>query len=314
MRVTQNFFADSLVSRLNVLTARQYTLQNQVSTGLKVQAPEDDPVAMQNVLDYKTSLAAQEQYKSNISTLQERSNSIYSVLQSLQTISNRMGEISTLAGDPTKSPSTLNDYATEVSQLIEQAVNLVNTKDPSSGQYLFGGTASSQAPFAVSRDANGNITGVTYQGNSSVNQVAIANGATLSVDVPGANTSASGSRGLVTDSGSGADLFNHLIAFRDNLMSANRTAITGTDIPALQKDQDNLLFQISNNGAVQTRLTAASTFADTSASSLNTMISTASNADLVQTMVQLNQAQNSYQAALASGSKIMQLSLLNYIQ
>ena len=32
------------------------------------------------------------------------------------------------------------------------------------------------------------------------------------------------------------------------------------------------------------------------------------------TMVQLNQAQTSYQAALQSGAKIMQLSLLKYIQ
>jgi flagellin-like hook-associated protein FlgL len=44
------------------------------------------------------------------------------------------------------------------------------------------------------------------------------------------------------------------------------------------------------------------------------MISNASGADMVQTIVQLNQAQTAYQAALQSGSKIMQLSLLNYIQ
>ena len=37
-------------------------------------------------------------------------------------------------------------------------------------------------------------------------------------------------------------------------------------------------------------------------------------ADLVQTYTELTKAQNSYQAALQSGAKIMQLSLLNYIQ
>lgn len=250
MRVTQNSFADSLVSRLNMLTARQSSLQSQVSSGLRVQAPEDDPVAMQNVLNYKTSQAQQTQYSANISTLQERANTVYSVLQSLQTVSNRIGEIATLAGDPTKSASDLNNYATEVSQLIEQAAQLVNTKDPSTGQYLFGGTNSNQAPFAITRDAEGNITDVAYQGNDSVNQVEIAPGATLSVDVPGANTSGSGGRGLVTDSRTGADLFGHLLAFKNNLTTANRTAITGTDAQALQTDQDNLLFQISNNGSV----------------------------------------------------------------
>ena len=93
MRVTQNSFSDSLIGQLNVLTARQYGLQSQISSGLRVQAPADDPTAMQNVLDYQTSQAAQAQYGSNISTLQGHANSIYSVLQSLQTISSRVGEI-----------------------------------------------------------------------------------------------------------------------------------------------------------------------------------------------------------------------------
>lgn len=314
MRVTQNLFADSLVSRLNVLTARQYSLQSQISSGLRVQAPADDPTAMANVLAFKTSQAAQTQYGSNISTLQDRANSIYNVLQSLQTISNRVGEISTLAGDPTKSQSDLSIYAAEVSQLIQHAAQLVNTKDASTGQYLFGGTNSGQAPFTVTKDANGNVTGVTYQGNTSVNQSEIASGATLSVDAPGENNSGSGARGLVTDSRSGADLFNHLISLQNNLLAGNQAAIAGSDAPALQQDENNLLYQISNNGVVQSRLNSAATFASDASSSLDQMISKASNADIVQTMVQLNEAQNAYQAALSSGAKIMQLSLLNYIQ
>jgi len=314
MRVTQNQFANTLVSRLNALTARQYGLQSQVSSGLRVQAPSDDPVAMENVLNYQTSQAAQTQYGSNIATLQDRANAIYNVLQSLQTISNRVGEISTLAGDPTKSQSDLNIYATEVSQLIQHAAQLVNTQDAATGQYLFGGTHSGQAPFTLTKDANGNVTGVTYQGNTAVTQTEIAAGATLSVDAPGENTSGTGPRGLVSDSRSGADLFNHLISLQNNLLAGNTAAITSSDVPALQKDENNLLYQISNNGAVQTRLNSAATLASDTSASLDQLMSKASNADLVQTMVQLNEAQNAYQAALASGSKIMQLSLLNYIQ
>jgi hypothetical protein len=43
------------------------------------------------------------------------------------------------------------------------------------------------------------------------------------------------------------------------------------------------------------------------------MISNSSSANLVQVMMQLNQTQNAYQAALQSGVKIMQLSILNYL-
>jgi len=203
MRVTQNSFSESLVSRLNTLTARQYSLQSQVSSGLRVQAPSDDPAAMQNVLGYKTSKAEQEQYGSNISTLQERAAATYSVLQQLQT---RVSDVSVIATSAA-GDITLNDlsvYAGKVSDAIDATLEQVNKKDPATGQYLFGGTSSSQPPFVATRDASGKITAVTYQGNTSVNESEIAAGSTITTDVPGANTSGTGPRGLVTDSSSGA--------------------------------------------------------------------------------------------------------------
>jgi flagellar hook-associated protein 3 FlgL len=313
MRVTANAFDSSLTSQLNVLTARQYALQGQVSSGLKVAAPEDDPAAMANTLGYQAQNAAQTQYSSNISTLLSRAGSVYNVLQSLQTVSSRAGEIATTVGGATNSQSTLDNYANEVNHLISQVVTAANTKDPSTGQYLFGGTASTTAPFTTTTDANGNVTGVTYNGNSTVNQAQIGAGMTATADIPGANTGSTGAHGLITDSQSGADLVNHLIALRNNLTAGNTTAITATDSANLQKDQNNVAYQVANNGVVQSQLNVAATIATNRSASLNTMISNTSSADLVQTMMQLSQTQTAYQAALQSGAKIMQLSILNYI-
>ena len=312
MRVTQNSFSESLVRRLNTLTARQYNLQNQVSSGLRVSAPSDDPVAMQNVLSYKTSKAEQQQFGSNISTLQSRAASTYSVLQQLQTISSDVSVVATSAGDIVQ--SDLSVYAGKVSDAIDAALGQVNKKDAATGQYLFGGTTSSQPPFVATRDASGKITAVTYQGNTSVNQSEIASGFTVTSDVVGANNSGSGPRGLITDGTSGADFFNHLISLRDHLLANDKAAVVNTDTVALRKDEDNFLYQVSVNGSLQSRLETAATSVSDNASSLDKMISRAADADLVETMVELNQAQNSYQAALQSGAKIMQLSLLNYIQ
>ena len=50
MRVATNAYTDSMLNQFNNLAAKQYTLQNQASTGLAVQAPSDNPVAMQNTL------------------------------------------------------------------------------------------------------------------------------------------------------------------------------------------------------------------------------------------------------------------------
>lgn len=312
MRVAFNSYTDSLIDQFSSLAAQQNNLEQQVSTGLRVQSPSDDPAAMQSTLSYLTAQASEQQYNSNISTLQSRGDTIYSVLQSLQTISSRVGEIATAAGNPTNSQTDLNNYASEVSQLIQQVVQLVNTQDPATGQYLFGGTDSSQPPFAVTTDANGNVTGVTYQGNDSVNQTEIAPGVTTSIDVPGANTTGTGAYGLITDSRTGADLFNHLISLQNDLLAGNTGGIS-TDSSNLQNDENNLAYQVAYNGNVQTRLTTAASFATSQSSSLNTQIANTSGADMVQTMMQLNQAQNAYQAALESSSRIMQLSLLDFL-
>jgi flagellar hook-associated protein 3 FlgL len=314
MRVATNAYTDSMLNQFNYLASQQYLLQNQASTGLRVQAPSDDPVAMQNTLKYLSDGATQQQYTANISTLQARATSIDGVLQSLQTISSRAGEIATAAGSATNAQADLNNYADEVNQLINQVVTAANTKDPATGQYLFGGTASSTPPFTTTTDANGNVTAVTYNGNSTVNQAQIGANLTTSVDIPGANTGTGGARGLITDQQSGADFLNHLISLRDNLQAGNTSAISGTDSANLQKDESNIAYQVANNGVQQNQLTAAATLATNQSQSLNQMVSTASGADLVNTMVQLSQAQTAYQAALQSGAKIMSLSLLNYIK
>jgi len=314
MRIATNAYTDSMLNQFNLLASQQQNLQSQVSTGLRVQAPSDDPVAMQNTLGYLANQSTQTQYSANIATLQTRATSVDGVLQSLQTISSRAGEIATSAGSATNSQSDLNNYADEVNTLINQVVNAANTKDPSTGKYLFGGTASGTAPFSTTTDASGDVTAVTYSGNTTVNKAQIGAGMTASVDIPGANTSGTGPRGLITDSQSGADFLNHLISLRNDLTAGNTTAVTGTDSANLQKDENNISYQVANNGVVQNQLTAAASFATSNGQNLSQMISNSSSADLMTTMVQLNQAQTSYQAALQSGAKIMQLSLLNYIQ
>jgi flagellar hook-associated protein 3 FlgL len=313
MRVATNSYTGEMLDQFSSLVAQQDNLQSQASTGLAVQAPSDNPAAMETSLDDIAQQARQTQYSANISALQSRGDTIYSTLESLQTIVSSASEITTSVGSADTNSTSLANYADQVNSLINQVVSAANAKDPATGQYLFGGTASGTPPYTTTTDANGDVTAVTYNGNGSVNQSAIGEGQTLSVDIPGVNTSGSGPRGLITDSQSGADLLNHLISLRNDLQSGDTTAITGTDAANLQKDENNITYQVANNGVAQTQLTTAATAATSNSQTLNTMISSASSANLVNTMVELNSAQTAYQAALESGSKIMQLSILNYI-
>jgi flagellar hook-associated protein 3 FlgL len=313
MRIAFNTFPNSLTSQLGALSAQQNRLQNQVATGKRISQLEDDPATMRQVLDLQTQDSQIAQYRQNIASLQTQATTSYNAMSGVQNLSARAGEIATLA-DGTKSPQELSTYATEVTQLIQQGVQLMNST--SQGSYLFGGTQTSQPPFVATTDANGNVIGVTYQGNASVPGAEIARGATVSVQVPGANTSGTGPGGFITDSRNGADFFNHLIALQNHLLAGNTSAISSQDAPALAKDEDNITSQIANNGLVQSHLSAADSLASTQSLSLKQTISQDSDADLAQTLTQLSAAQTAYQVALQSGAKMLSQSqtLLNYLQ
>ena len=71
---------------------------------------------------------------------------------------------------------------------------------------------------------------------------------------------------------------------------------------------------IGNLGAVQTRLQAASAANSSRFTNLENLISADADADLPQTIIQLNKTQSAYQAALQTGAKIMGQSLLDYVK
>jgi flagellar hook-associated protein 3 FlgL len=313
MRITSTSFVNNFLFQTGNLEQQQNTLQNEAGTGLKVTLPADNPAVMGQVLNLQTASDANSQYQANIASLQSDATNSYAAMNSLKTISDRIGEISTLASNGTNSTSQLASYATEVGQLLQQAVQIGNTQD-ADGNYLFGGTANNAPPFKAVTGPDGTITSVTYQGNTGAAQSEIAPNVTVSAQAPGANSTGSGPRGLFTDSRYGADFFNHLISLQSDLTSGNTSAISSTDAPAVAKDEDNIISAISTNGVLQSTLTNAASLVSAKSTNLTTQISNETSADLATTLTQLSQTQTAYQAALESGTKLMSMSLLDYLQ
>lgn len=311
MRVSTNSFPNSFLNQLTDLSIRQYRLQSQAATGQRVQLPEDDPVAMRRVINLQAEASTISQYRENIARQKEVAGAEFGAIKSLKTISDRAGEIATKA-DGLSAPEELRAYAAEVNELIKQAVQVMNSSNR--GDYLFAGTRSDQPPFVMTTDSEGQPTAVVFQGNTASPEVEIAEASTIAVHVPGANTTGSGVRGVVADSRSGADFFNHLISLRDNLLAGDTDAITSVTNGQLMKDEENILFHVSANGALQARLEMAESMASDRALSVEGRVSSEVDADLVQTLTRLGQVQTAYQAALQSGASMMKLSLMDYLR
>ncbi len=311
MRVTSNSFSSEFTGQLQRLTARAYNLQRQAASGQRITTSSEDPSAAQRVLDNQANIEKLAQYKKNINNLSDQASASYEILRGLKRVSDRASEIATLA-DGTKSQADLDAYATELNQLIQQAVQTANGKYK--GAYLLAGTESNEAPFTITYDANQNVTGVTYNGNQAIAETEIAEGSSIAVLNPGANDTGSGPRGLVEDSRYGADLFSHLISLRDHLVAGDTSAIASTDRQALEQDEENSLFHLANHGAVTARLETASTATSKQTTNTTSEISRDLDADLVETITWLNQVQTAYSAALQSGSTVMSTSLMDYLR
>lgn len=312
MRISSSTFNNDFLGEIQQLEQKQNTLQGEASSGLSVTNPEDNPSVMSQVLDLQTETDANNQFQTNINSLQSTASIASTALNSLQSLVSQASEIATEAANGTTSSTQLSTYASQVESLIQEAVQLGNTQD-ANGNYIFAGTASNTQPFSATTNANGSVTAVTYNGNDEESQSQIAANITISAAVPGVNNSGSGPEGVFSDSRTGADLFSHLISLQQNLASGNISAISSTDAPALAKDEDNMVNQISANGVTQSALTAAGSIATSQNTTLAEQISGNTDADLAQTMTQLDQTQTAYEAALESGTMVMNMSLLNFI-
>jgi flagellar hook-associated protein 3 FlgL len=311
MRVSTHHFSNSLTDQLSQLSSRQNRLQTQAATGRRIQNASDDPVAMQRLVELQAESGAVTQYQANIGRLQDTSTATYSALRSLQSASDKAGVIVIRAGDMNQ-PEALTSYAKEITQLIKESVGALNQKF--GDQHLFGGTKSGEPPFVLETDADGFVTSVAYRGNEAANEVEIAAGVTLATTIPGANTGASGPRGLVTDSRSGADFFNHLISLQNHLLAGDTQAISETDRPALETDEDNFFAHLGDIGATQTRLETAASSATARGVELKLQSSREGDADLADTLVRLSETQSAYQATIQSAAKIMSMTLMDYLR
>ena len=315
MRVTSNSFTNDLRANISKLAERQLRLQQQVSTGQRITSPSDDPNSMRRVLDLRHEQGQLDQYKDNIATLRENSNVVYSTVQGLKKLSDRASEIAVVA-DGIKGSSGLSAYAKEVNQLIEEAVRLSNAKHRD--VYIFSGTKGTTQAYTETR-TDGQISAVTFGGNTSSSQVDIARHA--SVD---SNYSAEGSNGILKTDAPGTDFIANLIALRDNLTTASDdsspskaaalSAIKDTVIGNLDKSELNFIDHFSSIGASLSRLETSETITSQQISAIVPLVSNEIDVDLADTLVRLNEIQNSYTAALQSGSIILGSSLLDYLK
>lgn len=298
MRVTSNTFPDNLRSHLQRLTSRMSQLQEQTATGQRITNPSDDPAAAVRVLDYQAERSKIAQYYRNAMRAQDIVTATTAEVRNLVEVSDRANEIVSLTSDMLGT-DTVRTYAIEIDAMLEQAV--VNANANFNGEPLFGGIGSETRPFQITgRDSAGRITGISYVGADTTAEFDVAEGTRIS---PYASNA---------DSQDVLAFLNHLVELR-NALDTGDAATVHDQATNLRSSEDALITMLSAQGGLQQRLEVEAAQSSERYTNLDTQISREADVDLAQAIVQLTQNQNAYQAALMSAGKILQQSLLDYI-
>ncbi|MGA2049063.1 MAG: flagellar hook-associated protein FlgL [Terracidiphilus sp.] len=134
------------------------TAEMQVATGLRVNRPSDDPTAAANDTVSLAASAKVDQFTSNIDTLLPQLQTADSAISSVVTSLNSAITLGT-EGANGSNISQRPVIAAQVAGILSTVISQANASN--SGEYLFGGSASSSAPFVAASStytsANGSV-------------------------------------------------------------------------------------------------------------------------------------------------------------
>jgi flagellar hook-associated protein 3 FlgL len=311
MRVTFNSFPDTLLGRLQSLGSEQNKALTQLSTGQRIAAPSDDAPAMQRILNLRVEKKQNQQYHRNATDGLEVSKVTFSSLEQIKDLLVRASELSANISGAT-SEQEFKAKASEIDQLVQQGLNVANTK--LRGSYLLAGEASgaSDAPFTAT-STGGKLTQIDYrysvadQGDDANPQMHIGEDTKIS-----AFTTPRENREV-------ADLLNKMISMRNAMTDTPiGTATKASNVINLRDDfatkEDQILSALSRAGTTQYRLETAMRDLEIRYEGTEKLISTDADIDFAEATVRLNRAQMAYQAAIQSGARIQSNSLLDYLR
>lgn len=179
MRISTGMIYDSGLTSIQNRTGTLLRTQQQLSTGRRILAPSDDPVAAARALDVQQSLAANKAQATTRDNVKSSVGIADAQLQSATDLLVRVRELTVQAGDAALSAPDRRSIALELRQRFDELMAIANAKD-GIGNSLFGGFQVGNKPFAGSVE-----DGVSYIGDDGQRALQVSNARQLGISQSG---------------------------------------------------------------------------------------------------------------------------------
>jgi len=294
------FYVQGLVTSLDQVTANEAQLSNELASGLRVTSLSVDPVAAAQATLLGASIAADDQYVQAAGSAQSQLQVTDSALGEVVTQLTQAISLATSAGDATLSQANKSSIGAELSVIRDQVFSLANTQYL--GQYIFGGSVGSTAPFVQS--GSGSTATTTYVGDQSIQYVTTESGQQLQTNVPGSAVfTAAGSNVLAA--------LNQVVS---DFASGASAAQLVEDTSALTSGLDTVNSQRGLIDASLSQVEATSTYAQTDATGQTAAQSTLLDADPAAVATSLSNAETQSTALSDTIAALEKGSLFDFLQ
>jgi len=184
MRVTGTRMIDLSAAATGANQAKVATTSHQVSSGLRLERPSDDPAAW---LAAERAKLRREVVAGSTKAVELSRDRLTQVESSLATIGDLVSQVRALAVQGASSTYNANDrvgLATQVRTMMTTAVGAANVRAPT-GEYLLAGTESLAEPFAADGSYLGNATARQIKTTTDTLLQTSISGADLTTNTPG---------------------------------------------------------------------------------------------------------------------------------
>lgn len=145
LRITDTANNAQFIRQVNTSRQRLNEAQEQIGTGKRVNYPSDDPISAGIVIRTRTTQAAVEQFKRNAGMAHDSLLVADTVLDSYEVTLDRLRSLMTAGASDTVGSKDRSVVATEIEGLRTQLLGLANRQN--GNQYLFGGTRQEAPPY-----------------------------------------------------------------------------------------------------------------------------------------------------------------------
>lgn len=288
MRVTNKNIYEAVKSNLGKVIEELYEAQKVVSSGKRINTLSDDPIGVTQVLSIRSSLDNIEQMGRNITMGTSWLAAAESALSNVQDLISESKALCVQMATATTGTEERAAAANTVQNTLEEIVSLANTEV--NGRYIFAGSETDSSPF----DEDG-----AYNGDNNPFKIKIGRDTTVAVGCDGEAVFGT--------------IFETLNDLKSALESDNISGIEAA-MGDLDSHFERISSQISDIGSKITRMEIKERIYEDSELYNTDRLSQIEDADITEAIIDLESKELAYQACLASSSKVMELSLLDYLE